>query len=65
MTHWRGLTSSGRTRTSSSDRRSPASGEVGVIPTSPHELDWYLQVGRDYDGGAVAGPESDALGATA
>jgi len=38
--------------------------EAGVIPTSRHELDWYLQVGRDYHGGDVAGPEIDALGAT-
>ena len=38
--------------------------EAGVIPTSRYELDWYLQVGRDYDGGDVSGPETDALGAT-
>ncbi|MDA8182876.1 MAG: HEPN domain-containing protein [Actinomycetota bacterium] len=38
--------------------------EAGVIPTSRYELDWYLQVGRDYDSGDVSGPETDALGAT-
>ena len=36
--------------------------EAGVIPTSRHQLDWYLQVGRDYYGGDVAGSETDALG---
>jgi hypothetical protein len=38
--------------------------EAGVIPTSRHELDRYLQVGRENDGGDVFGPETDALGAT-
>ncbi|HVX22747.1 MAG TPA: hypothetical protein VHB02_15470 [Acidimicrobiales bacterium] len=35
--------------------------KAGVIPTSRHELDWYLQVGRDYDAGDASGPETDAL----
>jgi hypothetical protein len=35
--------------------------EAGVIPTSRYQLDWFLQVGRDYDGGDVMGPEAEAL----
>ena len=32
-----------------------------MIPTSRHQLDWYLQVGRDYEGGDVAGAETEGL----
>jgi hypothetical protein len=35
--------------------------EAGVIPTSRYQLDQYLHVGRDYEGGDVMGAEAGAL----
>jgi hypothetical protein len=35
--------------------------EAGVIPTSRYQLDQYLHVGRDYEGGDVMGAEASAL----